>query len=49
LSTGEKKGSKNLPEVFNAPIRWDLVEFYHKNARLSKMQPQAVKKDAGHG
>jgi large subunit ribosomal protein L4e len=35
--------------VFNAPIRWDLVEFYHKNARLSKMQPVAVKKDAGHG
>lgn len=44
-----KESTTNLPEVFNAPIRWDLVEFYHKNARLSKMQAQGVKKDAGHG
>lgn len=37
----------DLPEIFNTPIRSDLIMFVHKNVSLNKRQPYAVKPTAG--
>merc|ERR1719382_2390738 len=37
-----------LPAVFKAPIRSDIVHFVHTNMAKNKRQPYAVNVDAGH-
>merc|ERR1719337_564746 len=37
-----------LPAVFKAPIRSDIVQFVHTNMAKNKRQPYAVNVDAGH-
>ena len=37
-----------MPAIFSAPIRTDLVQFVHTNIRKNKRQPYAVSKLAGH-
>ena len=37
----------NLPAVFNAPIRPDVVNFVHQNIAKNHRQPYAVSKEAG--
>jgi len=36
-----------LPAVFRAPVRPDIVQFVHTNVRKNKRQPYAVSKQAG--
>nr|BAN20168.1 ribosomal protein L4 [Riptortus pedestris] len=38
----------NLPAVFNAPIRPDVVNFVHQNIAKNHRQPYAVSAEAGH-
>merc|ERR1712212_86543 len=37
-----------LPAVFRAPVRPDIVQFVHSNVRKNSRQPYAVSKGAGH-
>jgi len=41
-------GTAQLPAVFKAPIRSDIVHFVHTNMAKNKRQPYAVNVDAGH-
>merc|ERR1719150_878663 len=41
-------GSSNMPAVFSAPIRDDLVSFCHSNMALNRRQAHAVYHLAGH-
>ena len=36
-----------LPAVFRAPVRPDIVQFVHTNVRKNSRQPYAVSKGAG--
>ena len=36
-----------LPAVFSAPVRPDIVQFVHTNVRKNSRQPYAVSKGAG--
>lgn len=38
----------NIPAVFNAPIRPDVVNFVHQNIAKNHRQPYAVSQEAGH-
>lgn len=40
--------SLEMPAVFTAPIRTDIVQFVHTNIRKNKRQPYAVSRLAGH-
>jgi large subunit ribosomal protein L4e len=46
--SGDSKGSSNLPAVFNAPIRPDIVQFVHTQMNKNRRQAYAVSLDAGH-
>uniref|UniRef100_A0A0G4ICG4 Large ribosomal subunit protein uL4 C-terminal domain-containing protein n=1 Tax=Chromera velia CCMP2878 TaxID=1169474 RepID=A0A0G4ICG4_9ALVE len=46
---GEKVSSVQLPSVFSAPIRPDLVTFVHKEMAKNKRQAHGVKYEAGYG
>jgi len=37
-----------LPAVFKAPVRPDIVSFIHNQVRMNSRQPYAVNRDAGH-
>ena len=41
-------GSSNMPSVFSAPIRDDLVQFCHSNMALNRRQAHGVYYLAGH-
>ena len=41
-------GQANLPAVFTAPIRPDIVQSVHSLMKMNKRQPYAVKYEAGH-
>lgn len=41
-------GSANMPSVFSAPIRDDLVQFCHSNMALNRRQAHGVYHMAGH-
>lgn len=46
---GERsKGSIRMPDVFNAPMRPDVLSFVHDNLRKNSRQPYAVSAKAGH-
>lgn len=52
---GKRRGSRacarfqvELPAVFLAPIRPDIVNFVHTSMNKNKRQAYAVNKDAGH-
>merc|ERR1712159_369517 len=48
-STSDEAGKQvELPAVFLAPIRPDIVQFVHTSMNKSKRQAYAVNKDAGH-
>ncbi|GAO46666.1 60S ribosomal protein L4-A [Saitoella complicata NRRL Y-17804] len=46
--TGEVSGNVNLPGVFRAPIRPDIVRAVHTSIAKNKRQPYAVSVKAGH-
>jgi large subunit ribosomal protein L4e len=46
--TGEESAQVELPAVFSAPIRRDVVESVHKNMNKNARQAYAVSKIAGH-
>lgn len=46
--TGEKSSSLELPGVFKAPIRKDVVHFVHTNMAKNSRQAHAVNPQAGH-
>eukprot|EP00808_Paulinella_micropora_P007611 g37335.t1 len=48
LDADGKAEATNLPAVFNAPIRTDIVQFVHTNMNKNRRQPYAVTKNAGH-
>jgi len=54
LTAGDKKytasagGQTEMPAVFKAPIRADIVHFVHTNMAKNKRQAYAVNVDAGH-
>ena len=41
-------GSANMPGVFSAPFRDDLVQFCHSNMALNRRQAHGVYHKAGH-
>jgi large subunit ribosomal protein L4e len=45
--TGEVSGQAELPAVFTAPIRSDVVSTVHRDLNMNRRQPYAVNKDAG--
>lgn len=45
---GEVKDSVPLPDVFQAPVRLDIVRFVHDNLERNTRQPYAVSEEAGH-
>merc|ERR1712227_384720 len=48
-STSDESGKQvQLPAVFLAPIRPDIVQFVHTSMNKNKRQAYAVNKDAGH-
>ena len=47
-TTGETSGQTELPGVFTAPIRRDVVHFVHTNMAKNSRQAYAVKYQAGH-
>uniref|UniRef100_A0A7R9Z9I7 Large ribosomal subunit protein uL4 C-terminal domain-containing protein n=1 Tax=Pseudictyota dubia TaxID=2749911 RepID=A0A7R9Z9I7_9STRA len=46
--SGETAGTTELPAVFTAPIRADVVHFVHTQIAKNKRQAYAVNKGAGH-
>jgi len=44
---GEKQGSVSVPDVFNVPLRRDLVQFVHTNMRKNARQAYGVKNHFG--
>merc|ERR1711896_39185 len=47
-TTDDADSSTQLPAVFLAPIRPDIVQFVHTSMNKNKRQAYAVNKDAGH-
>ena len=47
-NTDKIEGSSNMPTVFSAPIRDDLVQFCHSNMALNRRQAHGVYHMAGH-
>ena len=45
---GEASGQTNLPAVFSAPLRPDIVRTVHTGIGKNKRQPYAVSTKAGH-
>jgi len=45
---GEKSGNAQLPGVFSAPIRTDVVHSVHTSMSKNRRQPYAVSDSAGH-
>jgi len=45
--TEETGTTVQLPAVFRAPVRPDIVRFIHTNVRKNTRQPYAVSKKAG--
>ncbi|KAF2343351.1 Ribosomal protein L4/L1e, partial [Trinorchestia longiramus] len=41
------KGTIDLPDIFNTPIRKELIDFVFKNVRKNRRQPYAVSPLAG--